>query len=97
MLGETEDPLPLIYWAFTKPIDWSYEREVRFLNLNGNGEQNFAKDELVELYFGLGANETHILDIQNIISSRGYTFQKFGKIKMIENSFSLACIIHEGC
>ncbi|WBE25079.1 DUF2971 domain-containing protein [Denitrificimonas caeni] len=37
----------------TKANDWAYEKEYRFIDLNGNGNKPFKKDSLRSIAFGV--------------------------------------------
>ena len=47
-------------WVFTKSKVWDYEEEVRRVYVKKNGLIDFKKNDLREIYFGLGVSEDQI-------------------------------------
>lgn len=55
--------------VFTKSVDWSYEREWRVIQPQGNTLQNI-NSPLKRIYFGVKTNEAHKKTIADIVSRR---------------------------
>ena len=76
----------------TKSEFWSYEEEVRFLDLAGGktlGAKKFIKECLKEVIFGCKADETNIKKIIQLCQLNGFSHVKFKKAKLISGKFAL--------
>lgn len=76
----------------TKSKFWSYEKEVRFLDLKGGktiGVKKFIKECLKEIIFGCKADEINIKKIIQLCQLNGFEHVVFKKAKLIPGKFAL--------
>ena len=71
--------------VFTKSVDWSYEREWRVLQTEGNTLQNI-NSPLKRIYFGVKTSDAHKKTIANIVSGRSIELME---MQLKPNEFGL--------
>ena len=64
---DNERDLIFWYWMFTKSHVWSYEQEVRSVNMFSNGVQAFEDIVIREIYYGAGTSEEDIRAIEGLL------------------------------
>ncbi|MCW3122551.1 MAG: hypothetical protein JWQ38_2043 [Flavipsychrobacter sp.] len=64
---ENEKDLIFWYWTFTKSHVWSYEEEVRSVNMFSNGIQPFEDIIIQEIYYGVGMSVEDIRAIEGLL------------------------------
>ena len=95
-----EERIIAIYnWIFKKSNVWRYENEVRCVSLNISQEYSSLKDLycdipilpdfFCEICYGVSVSNTQISEIENIISNKGYKFEKRGKMEISPDTFDL--------
>ncbi len=85
----SDDISAFIYWICTKSHVWSYEQEVRVINIDQAGLLPFNKYQLCELYFGVGTTQEDVNLITDIIRNIGYRLYCIGKMFIDKNTFDL--------
>lgn len=73
----------------TKYRDWKYEKELRIIDYNKNGNRKFNKKLLKTIYFGCKATEINIKHIIQLCQLNGFSHVKFKKAKLIPGKFAL--------
>ncbi len=73
----------------TKYRDWKYEKELRIIDYNKNGNRKFKKKLLKTIYFGCKATEINIKHIIQLCQINGFSHVIFKKAKLISGKFEL--------
>lgn len=74
---------------YNKAPDWSYEEEMRIVNLNGDEKVSFNKIHLVEIIFGYKCDLNHILKIRDMIKVNEYANANFSKMEISQKEYRL--------
>lgn len=74
---------------YNKAPDWSYEEEMRIVNLNGDKKVLFNKQNLVEIIFGYKCSHLQILKIRDMIKVNKYTNTNFAKMEISQREYRL--------
>lgn len=73
----------------TKYFDWKYESEVRFIDLDYQGNKSFEKDELTSIIFGALAKDDDIDRMICLCKRNGFEHVKFSQARVSHYDFSL--------
>ena len=73
----------------TKHSDWTYESEVRIIDLDFQGEKKFKKHELTSIIFGALAKDDDIDKMMGLCKQNGFEHVKFSKAMLTPGEFSL--------
>jgi len=76
----------------TKYKDWKYEKEVRVVDFNKNGNKKFLPSSLRYIYFGYRANDINIKKTIQLCQLNGFDHVKFRKAILKYGRFSLGFV-----
>lgn len=69
----TEDTLRVIYyWITTKSPDWSYEKEIRAINIHHKDKCEFDQENLKEIIVGYNTSKKQIEDLVKALKKNRY-------------------------
>lgn len=74
----------------TKYKAWKYEKEYRVIEIGVQGEQQFYKDELKSIIFGLKATKNDMDTMIQLCQENGFSHVKFKKAEAVHGKFELA-------
>lgn len=73
----------------TKSIDWQYEKEIRIIDMNKNGNRVFNRKVVKSIIFGCKTSEDDIREVIKLCNTNGFEHTHFRKAKMIAGKFAL--------
>jgi hypothetical protein len=79
----------LLKLFLTKYTDWEYEKEVRIIDLEKNGNRRFKKEVIKTIIFGCKTNRKYIKAIIKLCNKNNLNHIKFKKAKLIPGKFAL--------
>lgn len=79
----------LVKLFLTKYTDWEYEKEVRIIDFERNGNRKFKKEVIKTILFGCKTNRKYIKAIIKLCNKNNLNHIKFKKAKLIPGKFAL--------
>ena len=76
----------------TKSIDWAYEQEYRFVDLNGHGNKAFKKESLKTIIFGAKTLSDEVERIQNLCRQYGLNRIAFKQARFKTGKFEIELV-----
>jgi hypothetical protein len=73
----------------TKHTGWTYESEVRVIDLDYQGEKKFKKHELTSIIFGALTKDKDIDEMINLCNINGFNHVSFSQARLNSSEFSL--------